>query len=96
MEVTPLDDRRLVVDAFARWQISDAVTFRRAVGEGGVDFAPLLGILKDAGYDGWIVIEAEQDPSVREPMQYQSLGLTTLKTIAAGIGLFLGLLLSRR
>ena len=55
--------------------------------EGGVDFAPLLGILKDAGYDGWIVIEAEQDPSVREPMQYQSLGLTTLKTIAAGIGL---------
>ncbi|MTH34008.1 myo-inosose-2 dehydratase [Paracoccus limosus] len=55
--------------------------------EGGVDFAPLLGILKDAGYDGWIVIEAEQDPSVREPMQYQSLGLKTLKTIAAGIGL---------
>ncbi|SEH91001.1 protease modulator HflC [Paracoccus alkenifer] len=50
MEVTPLDDRRLVVDAFARWQISDAVTFRRAVGEGGVDFAQqrLGGILTNA------------------------------------------------
>jgi len=33
LEVTPLDDRRLVVDAFARWRIKDAVQFRRAVGE---------------------------------------------------------------
>lgn len=35
LEVTPLDDRRLVVDAFARWRISDVVQFRRAVGTGG-------------------------------------------------------------
>lgn len=55
--------------------------------QGGVDFAPLLGILKQAGYDGWIVIEAEQDPAVRDPMHYQSLGLATLKRIAADIGL---------
>ena len=55
--------------------------------EGGVDFLPLLQILKDAGYDGWIVIEAEQDPDVRNPHQYQSLGLTTLKTAAARVGL---------
>lgn len=50
MEVTPLDDRRLVVDAFARWQIADAVTFRRAVGEGGIDFAQqrLGGIMTNA------------------------------------------------
>ncbi|WP_312528659.1 protease modulator HflC [Paracoccus sp. (in: a-proteobacteria)] len=39
MEVTPLDDRRLVVDAFARWQIVDTARFRRAVGNGGIDFA---------------------------------------------------------
>ena len=38
-EVTPADDRRLVVDAFARWRIKDVVVFRRAVGNGGVDFA---------------------------------------------------------
>ena len=50
MEVTPLDDRRLVVDAFARWQIADAVAFRRATGEGGIDFAQnrLAGILTNA------------------------------------------------
>jgi len=35
MEVTPLDDRRLVVDAFARWRIADVVKFRQAVGTGG-------------------------------------------------------------
>ena len=34
LEVTPLDDRRLVVDAFARWRIRDPVRFRRAVGSG--------------------------------------------------------------
>jgi membrane protease subunit HflC len=32
LEVTPLDDRRLVVDAFARWRITNPVQFRQAVG----------------------------------------------------------------
>ncbi|OUS06831.1 protease modulator HflC [Rhodobacterales bacterium 52_120_T64] len=36
LEVTPLDDRRLVVDAFARYRIFDVVQFRQAVGTGGV------------------------------------------------------------
>ena len=36
LEVTPLDDRRLVVDAFARWRISDVVNFREAVGAEGL------------------------------------------------------------
>ncbi len=31
LEVTPLDDRRLVVDAFARWRIVDTIRFRQAV-----------------------------------------------------------------
>jgi len=35
LEVTPLDDRRLVVDAFARYRITDVVKFRQAVGVGG-------------------------------------------------------------
>ncbi|MEP2640802.1 protease modulator HflC [Roseobacter sp.] len=36
VEVTPSDDRRLVVDAFARYRISDVVQFRQAVGGGGM------------------------------------------------------------
>ncbi|MEO1960476.1 MAG: protease modulator HflC, partial [Paracoccus sp. (in: a-proteobacteria)] len=39
LEVTPLDDRRLVVDAFARWRITDPVRFRQAVGTGGIQTA---------------------------------------------------------
>lgn len=35
LEVTPSDDRRLVVDAFARYRIVDVEQFRRAVGAGG-------------------------------------------------------------
>jgi len=39
LEVTPLDDRRLVVDAFARYRIADVRQFREAVGAGGIDTA---------------------------------------------------------
>jgi modulator of FtsH protease HflC len=39
LEVTPLDDRRLIVDAFARWRIADVQQFRRAVGVGGMTSA---------------------------------------------------------
>jgi membrane protease subunit HflC len=39
IEVTPSDDRRLVVDAFARYRIADVVQFRQAVGVGGLRVA---------------------------------------------------------
>ena len=39
LEVTPLDDRRLVVDAFARYRIADVNQFRQAVGGGGIPAA---------------------------------------------------------
>jgi inosose dehydratase len=55
--------------------------------EGGIDFAPLLKILAGAGYDGWIVIEAEQNPQERNPLLYQTLGLATLKRLAKAAGL---------
>ncbi|MCO6382947.1 protease modulator HflC [Oceanicola sp. 502str15] len=34
IEVTPADDRRLVVDAFVLWRITDMVQFRQAIGIG--------------------------------------------------------------
>ena len=39
LEITPSDDRRLVVDAFARYRIADVEQFRQAVGGGGEDTA---------------------------------------------------------
>ena len=49
IEVTPSDDRRLVVDAFARYRIADVVRFRQAVGPGGIRLAEdrLADILND-------------------------------------------------
>lgn len=55
--------------------------------DGAVDFKPLLQILADNSYDGWIVIEAEQEPNLRNPLLYQTLGLHTLKRIAKETGL---------
>jgi membrane protease subunit HflC len=48
-EVTPSDDRRLVVDAFARYRIVDVVEFKRAVSTGGLRKAEvdLNGIIID-------------------------------------------------
>ena len=39
------------------------------------------------GYEGWLVVEAEQDPSVREPGTYQSMGLAALRAMAREVGL---------
>jgi inosose dehydratase len=55
--------------------------------EGGVDFAPVLRLAAEHGYSGWIVIEAEQDPAVRDPLEYQSMGLEALKRLARDAGL---------
>ncbi len=48
LEVTPLDDRRLVVDAFARYRIADVVQFREAVGVEGSAESRLRNILNAA------------------------------------------------
>lgn len=39
-------------------------------GDGDVDFAPIFRILEDAGYEGWVVVEAEQDPAKAKPLEY--------------------------
>jgi inosose dehydratase len=47
----------------------------------------VLRIAAEHGYSGWLVIEAEQDSAVRNPFDYQSLGLTSLKAMARETGL---------
>lgn len=58
--------------------------------EGEIDFVPLLRILAEAGYEGWLVIEAEQDPETRDPLTYQAMGLRALKAAARAAGLVAG------
>jgi inosose dehydratase len=39
-------------------------------GDGDVDFGPIFRILEEADYEGWIVVEAEQDPALANPLEY--------------------------
>ena len=55
--------------------------------EGAINFEPVLRVARRADYTGWLVIEAEQDPAIRTPFDYQSLGLRTLRQAARTAGL---------
>ncbi len=55
--------------------------------DGVVQFTPVLQVAAEHGYEGWLVIEAEQDPKVRNPYKYQSMGLKALKAMAREAGL---------
>jgi inosose dehydratase len=50
-------------------------------GDGALDYDAVLGTLKDAGYEGWLVVEAEQDPAVAPSYQYAKKGYDTLRAI---------------
>jgi inosose dehydratase len=56
-------------------------------GEGCVDYRGLLGILRDAGYAGWLVVEAEQDPVKAHPLTYARMGFTHLNRLLADLGM---------
>jgi inosose dehydratase len=56
-------------------------------GDGGIDFGAVMKALKRIGYEGWIIVEAEQDPALANPREYGALGLATLKREATAAGL---------
>jgi inosose dehydratase len=39
-------------------------------GDGCIDFKPIFNTLKKAKYEGWWVVEAEQDPAKANPLEY--------------------------
>ena len=39
-------------------------------GDGDFGFTPVFDILDEAGYEGWVVVEAEQDPAKANPFEY--------------------------
>lgn len=65
-------------------------SFERAVragvftvpGDGGLDFAPVLTTLRAAGYRGWLVVEAEQDPAQAPAFEYAIRARDHLRAIA--------------
>ena len=55
-------------------------------GDGVIDYDAVLGTLHAAGYEGWLVVEAEQDPAVAPSYRYASMGYQTLRGIVQRIG----------
>lgn len=54
-------------------------------GDGGIDFAALLLVLYAHDYQGWLVVEAEQDPAVAPSYQYAEMGYRHLAALVQGI-----------
>lgn len=56
-------------------------------GDGCVDFPAFLGTLREPRYQGWLVVEAEQDPAKANPGIYAAMGHQNLARFAAEAGL---------
>ena len=69
-------------------------TFRQAFlegaftvpGDGCIDYKPFLTILKNKNYQGWLVVEAEQDPAKANPFEYAKIGYNYLSKTAKECG----------
>ena len=69
-------------------------TFRQAFldgaftvpGDGCIDYKPFLKVLKANNYEGWLVVEAEQDPSKANPYEYAKIGYDYLNKTARDCG----------
>ena len=55
-------------------------------GDGSVDFGTVAKRLADIGYDGWFVVEAEQDPAKAPPLEYARIGHAALTKALAAAG----------
>lgn len=55
-------------------------------GDGTVDFLALLKPLAARGYEGWLVVEAEQDPAKAHPLRYATKGYRSLLATAREAG----------
>lgn len=51
-------------------------------GDGAVDYPAVLAPLAAAGYRGWLVVEAEQDPARAHPLTYARMGHDNLARLA--------------
>ena len=56
-------------------------------GDGAIDFSAVLEVLKDARYQGWLVVEAEQDLAKAHPLTYARMGYDYLSGAVRRIGL---------
>lgn len=84
------DIRRAVVDALDRTRQSflDAVALGAFTvpGDGSLDFGAIVQRLADHGYEGWFVVEAEQDPRKNPPAKMAGIGHAELMRVMGAAG----------
>lgn len=66
------------------WSFLDAVVgdVFAVPGDGSIDFDPVLKGLAGAGYRGWLVVEADQDPARAHPLTHARIGHDCLRPLA--------------
>jgi inosose dehydratase len=84
------DVRKAVIDGLDRSKESflDAVIKGAFTvpGDGSLDFVAIVGRLAEHGYEGWFVIEAEQDPIQSPPLEMAKIGYKELKRVMGATG----------
>jgi inosose dehydratase len=84
------DVRRSVVDGLdrARQSFLDAVVLGAFTvpGDGSLDFEAIVKRLASHGYEGWFVVEAEQDPVKNPPLNMARIGHAELMRVMAAAG----------
>ena len=55
-------------------------------GDGMIDFHAFAAALADVGYGGWVVVEAEQDPTKAPPLEYAAMGFAHLTDAFSAAG----------
>jgi inosose dehydratase len=51
-------------------------------GDGVIDFAPIFRVLADAKYEGWLMVEAEQNPAKANPLDMARKARAYLRQVA--------------
>ena len=84
------DVRRRVIDGLDRTRESflDAVVKGAFTvpGDGSLDFEAIVKALAAKGYEGWFVVEAEQNPKVSPPLEMAKTGHKELMRVMAAAG----------
>lgn len=79
------DLRKDILEKCLRYDTSFLKSFINGVftvpGDGFYDFKPLLSKLKKNNYNGWVIVEAEQDPKKYSPYTYSLMGYKNVKKI---------------
>lgn len=82
------DIRKEVVEQVKREELSFLAGVRMGAftvpGDGCIDFEPIFKVLEDNGYEGYMLVEAEQDPAKANPLEY---AIKARKYIAEKTGL---------